>query len=150
MTPAVIPIVALAASCSITDPSGRSAEAVDLARNRLRWKSAQLHDYEFDYQLLCFCTQEATEPVHITVQSDAIVSVVRTRDGMPAVNKYGGWPRVDELFADVERRLDQNIARLDVTYDPTYGYPRSIVIDVALMTADDESQQTASNLRALR
>jgi hypothetical protein len=142
--------LSLGMSCSITDPGGRSAESLDLARNRQRWTSARLHDYEFDYQLLCFCAPDATEPVHIVVRGDVIVSVVRSRDGLPAVTKYGGWPRVDELFSDVERRLEQPVARLDVTYDATFGYPRSITVDVALMAADDESEQLASNLRAVR
>ncbi|MEO6528912.1 MAG: DUF6174 domain-containing protein [Gemmatimonadaceae bacterium] len=136
--------------CSITEPSGRAAEAMDLSRNRQRWASANLHDYEFDYQLRCFCAPDATEPVHIVVRGDAISSVVRSRDGLPAVTRFGGWPRVDELFATVQRRLEQGAARVDVTYDVALGYPRSITVDIELLTADDESEQVASNLRAAR
>lgn len=108
-----------------------------------------MRDYEFDYRLLCFCSPDATEPVHITVRQGAIASVVRQRDGLPAVTKYGGWPRVEELFADVQNRLDQHVERIDVDYDPVLGYPRSIVVDVALMAADDEYSHTAGNLRRL-
>jgi hypothetical protein len=140
----------LAPACSITEPSGRVAESLDLSRNRQRWTSAGLHDYEFDYQLSCFCAPDATEPVHIVVRGDVVASVTRRRDGLPAGTKYGGWPRVDELFADVARLLEQDAARLDVTYDATYGYPHEITVDVNLMTADDESQQTASGLKPLR
>ena len=147
---AIAAIALLAQGCSITEPSGRVVESLDLTRNRQRWTSAQLHDYEFDYQLSCFCGPDATEPVHIVVRGDVVASVVRRRDGLPAGTKYGGWPRVDELFADVSRLLEQNAARLDVTYDPNYGYPREIIADVNFMTADDESQQTASNLKPLR
>lgn len=147
---ALAAMVVVAQACSITEPSGRAAQSLDLTRSRQRWTSAQIHDYEFDYQLSCFCAPEATEPVHIVVRSDAVTSVVRRRDGLPTGTRYGGWPRVDELFADVSRQLEQNAARLDVTYDPTYGYPREIVVDVNLMTADDESQQTASNLTPIR
>jgi hypothetical protein len=143
-------LASLALGCSITEPSGRVVDSLELSRNRQRWMSAQLHDYEFDYQLSCFCTVEATEPVHIVVRGDVVASVVRRRDGLPAGARYGGWPRVDELFADASRLLAQNAARLDITYDPTYGYPREIIADVELMTADDESQQTASNLKPLR
>jgi hypothetical protein len=143
-------LVLLALGCSITEPSGRVVDSLELSRNRQRWTSAELHDYEFDYQLSCFCAPDATEPVHIVVRGDAVASVVRQRDGLPAGTRYGGWPRVDDLFADVSRLLGQNAARLDVTYDETYGYPREIIVDVELMTADDESQQTASNLKPLR
>jgi hypothetical protein len=138
----------LASSCSITEP-GRGAERLDLSRNRQKWASAGLHDYEFDYQLSCFCAPDATENVHIVVRGDQVSSVVRNRDGLPAIRQYGGWPTVPALFDDVQRLIDQKADRLEVTYDPGYGYPRSIVVDVYLMAADDESAQTASSLRPL-
>lgn len=147
---ALVAIVLLTPACSITAPSGRAAQSLDLERNRLRWASARLHDYEFDYQLSCFCAPDATEPVHIVVRGDVVESVTRRRDGLPAGTRYGGWPRVDELFADVARRIEQNAARLDVSYEATYGYPQKIIVDIDLMAADDESQQTAGNLKPLR
>lgn len=146
---AIALLAASVSSCSITGTSAGTADQLDLARNRQRWASAGIHDYEYDFQRLCFCGQESIERVHIVVRQDAIVSVVRTRDGMPAGTTYGGWPRVDELFADVQERLDQRIARLVVEYDATYGYPRSIVADIALMAVDDEYSMTAGNLRRL-
>jgi hypothetical protein len=149
LTVALTGLFALSAGCSITQPSGRAVSSQDLERNRQRWASAQLHDYDFDYQLSCFCAPNATEAVHIAVRNDAVVSVVRTRDGLPANNGIA-WPRVDELFAGVERRLALGAARLDVTYDPTLGYPRSIIVDVNAMAVDDESTQSASNLRSSR
>lgn len=136
-------------SCSITGPSSRSGDELELARNRQRWATARIHDYEFDFQRTCFCTPEATERVHIVVRQDAIVSVVRTSDGRPATSSYTAWPRVDELFLDVEKRLEQHTDRLEVSYDPTFGYPRSIVADIAFMAADDEYALTAGNLRRL-
>jgi hypothetical protein len=142
-------IVAGTSSCSITGPPVHPVETLELARNRQRWASAGVHDYEFDFRRLCFCAPEATEQVHIVVRQDAIVSVVRTRDGQTASTTYAVWPRVDDLFADVEQRLEQHAERIDVQYDPTFGYPRSIVADIALMAADDEYSLTAGNLRRL-
>jgi len=146
----VASLLALAAvGCSITEPSSRSAAERDLARNRQRWTSSGIHDYEFDYQMSCFCGPEATRPVHITVRQDAVASVVRSDDGLSAGTNYAGWPSVTALFADIEARLDQGVDRITVDYDPTYGYPRSIVVDVAAMAADDEYSRTAGNLRPL-
>ncbi len=136
-------------SCSITDPSSRSEAERDLSRNRERWASSGIHDYEFDYQMSCFCGPEATKPVHITVRQDAVASVVRNDDGLSVGTNYAGWPSVDGLFADIRARLDQGVDRITVDYDPTYGYPRSIVVDVAAMAADDEYSRTAGNLRPL-
>ena len=135
--------------CSITEPSGRSVDDADLSRARQRWASARLDDYEFDYRLSCFCAPEATEQVHIVVRGDEVSSVVRVRDGAPAAPRSGGWPTVDDLFAEVDRLRALDADRIEVSYDATYGYPRQIAVDVYLMAADDESFQTASNLRPL-
>jgi len=137
------------AGCSITATTGRIGEELELARNRQRWASAGLHDYEFDFQRLCFCTTEATDAVHIVVRGDVVTSVVRSRDGQPASTRVAAWPRVDELFDDVQQRLDQRAERVDVRYDPTYGYPRSVVVDIMRQAADDEYSLTADNLRRL-
>jgi hypothetical protein len=142
-------LLATLTGCSTATGVGGSNEELELARNRQRWASAGLRDYEFDFQRLCFCTPEVTEPVHIIVRNDVVTSVVRRRDGQPASMQYTTWPRVDELFEDVQRRLSPRAERLDVQYDPTYGYPRSIVVDVQLMMADDEYALTAGNLRRL-
>ncbi|MFL5618549.1 MAG: DUF6174 domain-containing protein [Gemmatimonadaceae bacterium] len=136
-------------SCSITGTSSRSDDELELARNRQRWASAGIHDYEFDFQRMCFCLQEATERVRITVRQDAIVSVVRTRDGQLAGTSSTLWPRVDELFTDVQKQLEQRAGRIEVSYDPTYGYPRSIVVDAQLMAVDGGYSLTAGNLRRL-
>jgi len=135
-------------SCSITEPTSRDRAQDELTRNRQRWVAAGVHDYVYDYQRLCFCAPESTQPVRITVRQDAVVAVVRQSDGQPVDAKYG-WPRVDALFDDIQGRLDQHVARIDVDYDATFGYPRSIVVDVAVMAADDEYSHTAANLRPL-
>jgi len=137
-------------SCSMTTASDRSDDERELSRNRQRWVSAGMHDYEYDFRRSCFCPPEATEEVHIVVRNDAIVSVVRTRDGRTATTQFTVWPRVDELFANVEQLLTTRRAeRLDVQYDPMYGYPRTIIADVVLLAVDDEYSLTAGNLRRL-
>ena len=136
-------------SCSISGPSARRSDELELARNRQRWASARVRDYEFDFKRTCFCPSEATQQVHIVVREDVIVAVVRASDGQPASSDVTVWPRIDELFLDVEQRLEQHVERLDVTYDATLGYPRSILADIALMAVDDEYALTAGNLRRL-
>lgn len=135
--------------CAITTETSRSDAERELARNRQRWVSAGIHDYEFDFRRSCYCVPESTEGVHIVVRNDVVTSAVRSRDGLPASSAVSAWPRVDELFDAVQQLLEEGAERLDVTYDPTYGYPRSIVADVILMAVDDEYALTAENLRRL-
>jgi hypothetical protein len=147
-TTLVAVVVLTLVSCSVTEP-GRGSGGAELTRNRQRWESARLQDYEFDYQLLCFCAVEATEQVHIVVRGDQVSAVTRARDGLPAINEFGRWPTVPDLFDGVEQMIERKADRLEVTYDPTYGYPRSIVVDLDRMAADDESSRYASSLRPL-
>jgi hypothetical protein len=136
-------------SCSITAATARSDDERELLRNRQRWVGAGIHDYEFEFRRVCFCLPEATEPVRITVRNDVVTSVVRMRDGQPASANVASWPTVDSLFADVQRSIDQNAERLDVDYDATYGYPRSVVVDALAAMVDDEYFLSAANLRRL-
>lgn len=142
-------LLAILSGCSITGTSARTTEERELTRNRQRWASAGVHDYEFDFQRTCFCLPESTNQVRITVRQDAIASVVRVSDGQPAGTSNIVWPRVDELFAEVQKTLEQGAERLEVTYDPTYGYPRSIVVDRELMAVDGGYALTSGNLRRL-
>ena len=135
--------------CSITTPTARSDAERDLQRNRQRWAGAGIRDYEFDFRRICFCLTEVTERVHIVVRNDVVTSVVRVRDGQPASTAVGAWPRVNDLFDEIQRRIDEGAERLDVTYDPALGYPRTVAADVILMAADDEYWLTAENLQRL-
>lgn len=137
------------AGCSITTATARSDAERELQRNRQRWAGAGIRDYEFDFRRICFCVPETTERVHIVVRNDVVTSVVRLRDGQPASTAMNAWPRVNELFDEIQLRIDQNAARLDVTYDPTLGYPRTVAADVVETMTDDEYWITAENLRRL-
>ena len=63
--------------------------------------------------------------------SPALHQLRRLADRRRSVRRRPGTPR------------RSGVARITVDYDPTYGYPRSIVVDVAAMAADDEYSQTA-------
>ena len=146
---ASILLLAGVTSCSIATASPRSDDERELARNRQRWVSAGLRDYEFEFRRICFCLPEATEPVRITVRNAVVSSVIRTRDGQPTSINVASWPTVDSLFVEIQRRIDDDAERLEVEYDPTYGYPRSMTVDILAMAADDEYWVSATNLRRL-
>ncbi|MFN2400651.1 MAG: DUF6174 domain-containing protein [Gemmatimonadaceae bacterium] len=44
----------------------------------------------------------------------------------------------------------QRVARLDVRYDPSFGYPVRIAIDQNALMADDEVTYDAKDLRVVR
>jgi hypothetical protein len=114
--------------------------ADDLARNRALWQAEGSADYEFGFQRLCYCPEEAVRPVQIRVTADAVVSVIDAL-GQPVdsldVARYFTIT-IDSLFGVVEHAIAVDAHRLTVRYDPELGYPESIAIDYDAATVDEE------------
>ena len=104
------------------------------------WKELDIRNYQFEYYVACFCGFTGPNPALITVREGQVTKVEPT-DGS-VVPPIGGpprtWPTIDSLFAIVERARVANAAVLDVEYDETYHYPKSIYIDHVERVADDE------------
>ena len=58
--------------------------------------------------------------------------------------------QVDQLFNEVKQSIDNNAASIDVKYDSTWGYPRSISIDLDKRMADEEFALISSSLKPIR
>lgn len=92
--------------------------------------------YDYVVQLRCFCDEDVTKATPVQVR-----------------NGFGGFPdpaseptrmglakysTVDSIFAELRALLISSPARLEVVFDPTYGYPMSISYDRRADVADDE------------
>jgi hypothetical protein len=74
--------------------------------------------------------------VRVSVDRDSVVSVVRLDNSPIADSSYR--PSIESLFDFIDGAIGGHAAVLRVTYDPTLGYPASIVYDGDLGVADDE------------
>jgi hypothetical protein len=45
---------------------------------------------------------------------------------------------IDRIFAELASASVQEAERLEVAYDPTYGFPTEVTIDFVEQVADDE------------
>jgi hypothetical protein len=45
---------------------------------------------------------------------------------------------IDRIFSELNSDSVQGAERLEITYDPTYGFPSDVVIDFVQEVADDE------------
>jgi hypothetical protein len=115
---------------SITD--GSAQQQLDAARQR--WQAAQIHDYHFTVQRLCFCAPAFRGPATIVVRYDTPVAPPAAFDELATI------PR---LHAIVQKAIDDQVQRLTVSYDAR-GVPLSIAIDHSAMIADDEITYTVS------
>lgn len=137
-----VPGLLAAALVACGDSTG---PADDLARNRALWEAEGTADYEFTFQRLCFCPEEAVALVQIQVTAGAVVSVIDAL-GQPvdslSVARYFTIT-IDSLFGVVERAIAVDAYRLTVRYDPEFGYPESIAVDYDAATVDEEMLYSA-------
>jgi hypothetical protein len=105
---------------------GMAQKQLDSARQR--WQAAQIRDYHFTVERVCFCLPSFRVPATIVVRDDVPLAPPAAFDDVATV------PR---LQAIVQKAIDDQVERLNVTYDAR-GVPREIAIDRSSMIADDE------------
>jgi hypothetical protein len=115
------------------------------------WESQEVNSYRYTLQVGCFCLVEATRPVNIEVVNGEVASITYVDDGTAADPQlFERYNSVDKLFAVIADAESQDPAKLDVTYDETYGVPLSVDIDLSEMMADEELYLEVSNFEAIQ
>ncbi|MDC0663661.1 DUF6174 domain-containing protein [Marinobacter sp. SS21] len=150
-TIAALTLLAGVSGCSgaLSSAPGISAQGAPetLADARERWRASQIGDYQITVQQSCFCLQEFTQPLRITVRDARVVSVAGLTQPLTQPDQLDrSRLTVEGLFdfiADAQRR---QVERLDVSYHPQYGYPSEIAYDGHAMIADDEISYRLSDL----
>ena len=125
--------------------SPREATLRSLAEHQALWLSKNIDDYTFTVTRSCFCP--FTGPYEVTVVDGVVKGV--TKAGAPVepvepVEVQFIPKTVLELFGVVAAQVDA--ASLEVTYEPTLGYPTSIVVDSIANAIDDEFTIEVSKL----
>ena len=128
------------------NPTGPDSQ---LKSARAKWVSQAPAAYSYTVSRGCFCPVEAIGPVTVLVRNGVVESLKYTQTGADVPQQYRSFfPTVEGLFAQIDSARSQHVARLDVTYDSTLGYPTRIDVDVNRHTADEEYTYVASNLLA--
>lgn len=123
------------------------AEALRL--NQRQWTAQQIKHYQFVFRRLCFCPPDYTRPAIIYVR-DGKIQMVRYADGdqqLVSSDQFQRYPTIDELFATIQKALEQPAYRISATYHARRGFPTSIFIDYLAGVVDDEQGFRVSNLK---
>lgn len=127
---------------SVLDPADEPRLAgiqFELDRNRAKWASAMVSDYEFNFRWICFCALESMAPVNITVRENRIDGAAFVEGGAPvAIGGLGGYRTIDGLFDLLQEGIDKNAHSISVDYHPELGYPIDVWIDYDEAIADEE------------
>ena len=114
-----------------------------LAAAEAKWEGNKPKVYEFTIRLRCFCPVILLnqEPIVFRVEGgkpslvsgeSVVTKAFRSPSGMDK------WAIVERQFDYIREEIAKHDYRVEVDYDPDFGYPKRIFTDPAQNTADDE------------
>ena len=142
----LLPLLA-APACSTfgLDPAGDKRD--DLRQSIARWEQTEIRSYRYTYAEGCAPCDGLSRLV-VEVHQGAVTTARPVGEAEPLpVTDLAGVPTVPDLFAVIERAIDERADALDVAYHPTLGYPTRIAIDREFGREGDELAYFAEDLR---
>lgn len=137
--------MAALAACLDTSGLGDDVHAAAVAL----WEQNGPASYSMQVTRTCVC-EGPTGPVLVEVQNRVIVSWTDPDTGEPLeAQLQSGYPDVPGLFALIEQVKRQNPAFFQAKYDPTYGFPTIITINVTPSRVDDDLEYAVTEFTPL-
>lgn len=112
-----------------------------------KWEAQNIDDYRFTYAALCFCPNELTDPMVVSVRDGRVTGAryVRTGGDVPARVREN-LPTVDRLFAAIAAAKERG-DYLDVQYHPQLGYP--VTATIGTLANDAGTRHDLANLQPI-
>jgi hypothetical protein len=124
-------------------PAPQPDAARALAAAEALWQAKKPASYQLTVQVMCFCKLAQAPPTFRVVND-----VPRTTADLgESTDLYARYNSVPKLFYELRRFIEQKPVKLIVKYDPTYGFPASIDLDVRTDMADDELRVTITDFK---
>lgn len=126
----------------------------EFSRNREKWQQAGIDSYRFSLFVGCFCPFSEKMPLSIEVRNGQVTSMTGS-DGTPVPESdpnfefFTRYATIDRLFSELETQLNGGAEEVTVSYDPTYGYPAEVYLDMIKQAIDDELSLTVSDFAVL-
>jgi len=116
----------------------------DFVTNQELFQAAGIKSCTYYYSRECRACPGSGGPWLVTVVDDKVVSVQSDDRATPDWDQEFTIPTYPEIFGIIEEALDADAFQVDVTYDPSHGYPVDVFIDLRQSTADEEFIVTTS------
>jgi hypothetical protein len=114
--------------------------------NKEKWENTSILDYSFILTVSCYCTEEYIRPKTVLVRDGEIIKV---NNITYSKEMHWGILSIDDLFNEIEKASNQNVALLETTYDSYYGFPTYIYIDRDERIADEEMGYSVTDFKLL-
>lgn len=146
-----IVIALILAGCAAIGSQALGSQS-EIEQNREKWQDANISHYRYQLFISCFCVFNEDMPLVIEVQDGKVLSL-EYQNGNPIdpslLELFERYATIDRVFAEVEAGLNGAADNVVVKYEPTYGFPTEVTIDVEQQAADDELYLTLSSFEAL-
>ena len=129
------------------DSSSNDLTLLESARKK--WQSHSGQYYTVQSKKNCFCLDEMTAQMKVSILNDSVLSAVNIASG-EVISKaiQAEISTVDTLFSLIERAIADDIS-IEVSYNEEFGYPEITKIDIEQLAADGGLHITLSNLEIL-
>ena len=121
-------------------------------QNQEKWQDAAISHYRYNLNLSCFCVFTQDMPLVIEVLDGKVVSMEYQNGNEidpSLLELFNRYATIERVFGEVKAGLDGAADEVIVKYDPTYGFPTEVTIDVEKQATDDELYLTLSNFEKL-
>ena len=131
-----------------------ASASTEFDKNLVKWQDANIAHYRYDIFVSCFCAFRDDMPMIIEVNNGEIVSITSAKGNIitpsdslyEVVKNYAGMDALFTQLKDASAEAD----KVEVTYDPTYGFPAILAIDQIEQAMDDELYITVDNFEILK
>lgn len=150
-------LVALTVALTAAGCDSPTVPPLEFVRRQALWAEREPDAYAFEILRSCFCGEQVTDTVTVTVRNGTVESRVFKATGIPVEDVLAQWGAdIEALFPDIDRmftvlletaRQDPDV--LEVRYHPTYAFPRLISADISRRIADEEFTLQVLGFRVL-
>jgi Family of unknown function (DUF6174) len=145
----LIVMALILAGCASANALGGQSE---IEQNQEKWQDAGISHYRYHLFISCFCVFTQDMPLIIEVQDGKVVSMEYQSGNKidpSLLELFEKYATIDRIFTELEADLNGAADEVIVKYDPTYGFPTEVTIDVEKQATDDELYLTLSNFEKL-
>ena len=109
----------------------------DLKRAERKWNRAYIVDY--DYEGYHDDPYGLEGRFMVRVRNGRVIDAYNTNTGRDVPSsQLHKVPTVNDLFNEIYRAIDRNFDVLEVDYDPEFGFPSYLYLDVSRHSGNDE------------
>ena len=137
------------AACASANALGNQSE---IEQNKEKWQDAGISHYRYHLAISCFCVFTQDMPLILEVRDGKVVSMEyqNGKEIDPSLTElFEKYATIDRIFAELEAVLNGAADEVIAKYDPTYGFPTEVTIDVEKQATDDELYLSLSNFEKL-